>query len=110
MKPGSPEWHERVTMMKLQEMIKGDFRWWWLSFADGNRPKGQQFLGACMVQGWGMLTAVAEAHARRINPGGEVAGAPLPEGAPDPLPEWTNRLLTKAECEAYDRFVSGNSS
>jgi len=79
-----------------EEMLTGDFRWWWLSFADERRPEGQQFLGACMVQAWGMGTAVAEAHRRKLNPGGEVIGLAIPDGAPEPLPEWTNRLLTRA--------------
>jgi hypothetical protein len=24
--------------------------WWWLSFADANRPTGQQFLGVAIMQ------------------------------------------------------------
>lgn len=78
--------------------MSGD--WFYLSFADGARPAGEQFLGGCYVQPTGdpgieaqlMLTAVrkrqdgstldegelacvsavARAHQLGINPGGEV--------------------------------------
>ena len=82
--------------------------WWYLSFAD---ERG--FLGACIVEadpalavpdrpgapGGGshpITCAIRRAHQLKINPGGQVAGIPLPPGR---LPEvrLLNRLLTREE-------------
>lgn len=73
-------------------------RWWWLSFCDPRRPKGSQFLGVAIVRGRGMGTAVAEAHKRGCNPGGEVQGLSLPPWATPPKTH-VNRLLAKAEID-----------
>jgi len=99
-------------------------RRFWLSFADDDRPKGQQFLGVCIVEvtedeaarikdelrvrfprhGEGaewMAAATRKAWTLGCNPGGEVATAditdmPLPNGATTwPL----NRLLQKDELQ-----------
>ncbi len=47
--------------------------WWWLSFADGSRPVGKQFLGACIV---GPAESEMGAHMLAgmygCNPGGEI--------------------------------------
>jgi hypothetical protein len=54
--------------------------WWWLSFCDDSRPKGQQFLGACIVG-----PADSEMHAHMLacaydcNPGGEIVFQPIPD-------------------------------
>jgi hypothetical protein len=45
--------------------------------------------------------------ARRLgcNPGGQVEGVgPIDLAWPVPA-EWTNRLLTRAECEGFDRLM-----
>ena len=52
-----------------------------------------------------MLGAVSAAHSHGCNPGGEVRGM-----GPMPLETWlpdgcTERLLTKAECEEFDRVM-----
>lgn len=76
-------------------------QWWWLSFADPDRPKGTQFLGACIIAtpSWGdIATAALTARIRNINPGGEVFGIPLVE---KPDLKWVNRLLSKADCDEY---------
>ena len=85
----------------LIEWAEGDYanEWWWLSFADGDLPKGSQFLGVAIVRGWGILAATIRAHALGINPGGEVAGVQIPlERLPDP--SFRERLLTREEAEA----------
>ena len=55
-------------------------RSYFLSFCDGRRPKGEQFLGACVVdvealgldeREW-MQAAVEVSHKIKCNPGGEV--------------------------------------
>lgn len=47
---------------------------WWVSFADSHRPKGQQFLGCCIVHALDIAEAAQAAWVRGINPGGEVVG------------------------------------
>lgn len=75
--------------------------WWWLSFCDGDKPEGSQFLGCAIVRGGNIGEAAFEAHRLSCNPGGEVAGMPFPDHVI--MPEGaTNRLLTRAEAEAID--------
>lgn len=70
-------------------------RLWWLSFADGTKPTGEQFLGVAIVEALGFIEAVRVAHLLGINPGGEVRGGPVPT---EPYPETVrNRLLSKDE-------------
>jgi hypothetical protein len=87
--------------------------WWWLSFCDGSRPPGSQFLGVCIVDApapspddegrAALATAIVRAHALGINPGGEVQASWLcPLSEPRLQREWTHRLLSRAECEAFD--------
>ena len=76
-------------------------RWFWLSFADAELPKGEQFLGACLVKAVIFPAAIEKAHRLGINPGGEVQGMELDDDA-EPLPGWDHRLLTRAECEQFD--------
>lgn len=78
--------------------------WFWLSFADPDRPKGTQFLGACLVQGTSFMDAIQQAHMTGLNPGGEVQGFEVPqERLSNVKPKWCNRLLTRSECEEMDR-------
>jgi len=88
---------------------------WWISFADGTRPAGTQFLGACIVEAPTPEVATAfpiaclQAHFLGCNPGGEAQGMPLGPGAKERIaPRWLNRLLTRAECEAFDREHAPN--
>jgi hypothetical protein len=75
--------------------------WWWLSFADGEKPKGEQFLGGCLVQADDFLGAVAEATRIGINPGGECRGlGPIPEPGPIPV----NVLLSKYQIPDAEKW------
>ena len=78
---------------------------WWLSFADGTRPKGQQFLGVVLVDGCG---GIIEARLQMTlkgmqSPGGEIQGFGFDpaDGPPDQvdalakLPRLT--LLSKSD-------------
>ena len=69
---------------------------WWLSFADGNRPEGQQFIGVIIGQGYNIEAVITETHLREINPGGSCAFAQIP---PEhvPLPEFHWVLLSYAD-------------
>lgn len=91
-KPGSPEWHARVARIRAEEATEPE-QWWYLSFVDGSRPEGQQFLGAAIVRARGMTGAIQEAHRRGCNPGGEVMA--IATDAEPPFPK--NKLLSKAE-------------
>jgi len=83
----------------------------WLSFCDAGRPKGQQFLGACNVEGGGtgdeqldIKMAVRRAWDLGCNPGGEVACARFPESVQRGVASrWVGRLLTREEAEEFDR-------
>ena len=70
--------------------------WWWLSFVDTMRPRGDRFLGVSIVQGADIVEAAKAAHAKDCNPGGEVQGAPIPEMLV-PAAENRWRLLSKYE-------------
>lgn len=74
--------------------------WWWLSFASKERH-----LGIALVKASDMVTAVREAHRLGCNPGGEVAGWPIPAnlGLGDPQPKWCARLLTREEADEMSR-------
>lgn len=76
---------------------------WWLSFCDVSRPKGSQFLGACLVRSDDFIGAIRSAHLHGCNPGGEVQGMEIAAGiAPFIAKTWLRRLLTKAECILFD--------
>jgi hypothetical protein len=75
----------------------------WLSFCDPTKPKGEQFLGACVVPGNNVGLGAAVAHSLGCNPGGEVAGMLIPdEQVPLIRPKWLARVLTKQECHDFD--------
>jgi hypothetical protein len=46
--------------------------WWWLSFVDPDRPKGERFLGVCVVEAPDLRSAIRAAWKAKCNPGGEV--------------------------------------
>lgn len=81
----------------------------WLSFADGRRPKGQQFLGCCIIEAPTFEAAHAATRLLRINPGGEVQAhemrIPSAEDAAWLRP-YMNRLLTRAQAEELDRAAA----
>jgi hypothetical protein len=97
------EFAKRATEVLEQESHE-DVGWWWLSFCDGSRPDGEDFLGACLVKARGFLGAISEARRLGCSPGGEVKGVgPIPLDA-EIQDGWTERLLTRAECAEFDRI------
>lgn len=76
--------------------------WWWLSFADGKRPEGEQFLGALFLRGYTLPAVITESHLRGLNPGGEIQAIELPPGI-EPPEKWTERLLSREEIAEMDR-------
>jgi hypothetical protein len=71
---------------------------YWMSFADPDKPKGQQFLGAVILEASSLSDAIQETWRKGINPGGEVV---FLEIAPDKEylcpPETRNALLSREE-------------
>lgn len=74
-------------------------RWWWLSFADPKKPKGEQFLGVIITMGGGVGEITQKLWDMGINPGGEVQAVPYPDGEDPPPEQYRNKLLSKAQLE-----------
>lgn len=123
---------DRSERMRLIEMALATARalnlprcWWWLSFADADRPEGQQLLGVAVVRGYlpkllpvlepetpeetadsqwleeamAAASAVREAHRLGANPGGQVAM--LCDIDVEWIPvEYRERLITPGELAA----------
>lgn len=89
----------------MRECLSPPDAWWYVSFADPERPEGQQFLGGAYVRGSTAELALARAWSLGINPGGQPAMAgPFPAAAMDAngVPETDReRLLTRSEVEQH---------
>jgi hypothetical protein len=77
---------------------------WYLSFADGDKPPGEQWLGAAIVRAPDLASAVSRAWAVGANPGGEVASVSFTLPVP---PEFLDRLLDRQGVEGLDRALRG---
>ena len=53
--------------------------WYYMSFANPNLPKGSQFLGALIIDGYNPSHAISRSWLLKLNPGGEIAFAQLDE-------------------------------
>ena len=95
----------------------------YLSFCDNDRPEGQRFLGACVVDvtqedadnalvvlaarfpqalpesEW-IAAAMTKAHREKCNPGGEVMSCEIPQDNPALALYPRNTLMSLAELEA----------
>lgn len=73
----------------------------WMSFSDGTKPSGSQFLGVVVLRARDVREAMTISHALKINPGGAVMMCKLP---PDfVLPEECRyRLLSAADIEKFN--------
>lgn len=93
---GSPRYSSqgRVEFRGMSERA-AESGWWYLSFAGD-----EGFRGGAVVEASDAPGALAEAGARKINPGGEVLILPIPadELRSFPLP-LRNRLLTREQVE-----------
>lgn len=86
----------RAELGLLVDGVETDLELFYLSFTDPNRPKGTQWLGACIVPAPDAMASIATAHMLSCNPGGEakVVG-PLPRETIKP--DYVGRLLTTKE-------------
>jgi hypothetical protein len=91
----------RMQLQALQEVTTEPLGWWWLSFATSER-----FLGVCIVEAHGIITAVLEASRKEINPGGAVQAYPFPPG--NLVPRWVNQLLTRHDVQEMDTWLYEN--
>jgi hypothetical protein len=76
-----------------------------LSFADPDRPRGTQFLGACIVEAMHFVEAIKIAHVLGINPGGEVKSQGWEFDDPAKIEfirERANKLMSRQECADFD--------
>lgn len=67
----------------------------YLSFCDVTRPKGQHFLGATLVEANSAKGALATATALGVNPGGEVSMMELTIEREDQLPPEGRAMLNR---------------
>jgi hypothetical protein len=75
----------------MSDMRQG---WWWLSFADPDRPEGERFLGVAIVEGDDAMDAMQTAWNLGCNPGGEILATQY--RAKDSLSDdWINLLLSE---------------
>jgi len=85
----------RIAQLKSEE-YQQPLGWWYLSFAE------DVFLGGCIVEAHGIITAIKRAHQLGIDPGGEVRSQKL-DLERLPAEGYRNRLLTMAEVDlAYE--------
>lgn len=92
---------KRMAIMAREEIELDDVSWWWLSFADRHG-----FKGGLLVFAHGFANAVLLANTSGLSPGGEIQAVELPppttaRGLEANL-KYSNRLLTKDECEAWE--------
>ena len=80
--------------------------WFYLSFADADRARGQQWLGACHVEAGDFSEAVAKAHLLGCNPGGDIRGIEVPQ----PPKTFRDRLLSLQDLRDLDRAVGGDGN
>lgn len=100
-----------AVMAELSSWDGSSGSWYWLSFADPNKPAGTQFNGACIVQAPSELAAVAVASARGCNPHGEVVFLPIPDSLVSEIADkWKYRVLDRQECEAFDTEIEGRTA
>lgn len=78
--------------------------WRYLSFTDPARPKGQQWLGALIIEADGIEDAVTRAWTIGQNPGGEVLCRPMERVPPA---EFRGRLLNQDDLRAVSRALGG---
>jgi hypothetical protein len=66
----------RLVASRSPDHRDGDSLWsgmrYWMSFCDNAKPKGEQFLGTCIVHAHDEVEATRLAWARGMNPGAEI--------------------------------------
>jgi hypothetical protein len=81
--------------------------WYYLSFADPNKPKGTQFLGAIVIEASDAKDAIWRTHLIGENPGGEVMTWEIDILPPE---EYRARLLSLEDIRAVGKAITGKST
>lgn len=78
--------------------------YWWLSFADPDKPTGEKFLGALIIRAHDDVEMLKRSWMLELNPGGEVAFFEIPKQYEERIPpDWVEtRLLTKKQCDELE--------
>ena len=97
----TPAQIEARAVHLIDQETAGPKRRYWLSFCDPDAQPGGSFLGVCIVEAHGFVTASVEAHRLGCNPGGEVCAFPLDDTLTLDLADM-NRLLTRRQAEALN--------
>jgi hypothetical protein len=86
--------------------IKTTTSYWWMSFCNADKPKGERFLGGLIIKADSDLEAIKRSHFLELNPGGEVLFYKIPEQYHERIPmDWIEtRLISKKECEDLERL------
>jgi hypothetical protein len=79
---------------------------WFLSFCDEEKPEGERFVGASVVEADSVEEATREAWRKGCNPGVDMLAIEFPADVPVP-DECLNRLMSREELEAYDEVFGG---
>jgi hypothetical protein len=80
----------RMNAKVAEERASGKVEPWFLYFTDPEKPAGQRFLGACIIEAPGFVSAIDRAHQLGINPGGAVVAYDTPKHDVS----FRNRLIT----------------
>lgn len=81
---------------------------WFLSFCDEEKPEGEKFVGACVVEADSVEDATRVAWREGCNPGVDMLAIEIPpEDARFVPPELLNKLMTAAELVAFDEAFGG---
>lgn len=87
--------------MLLEADPQAPIQLFYMSFADGTRPKGTQFLGGLFIRAKSFTGALQASHQRGLNPGGEVQVVVVKKSIEE---KWIGRLMSRAELEEMDRL------
>ncbi len=90
---GMSEWRGPPAASDKEVYVMDELSWFWLSFADAGKPRGEQFLGVVILQARDSRHAHMESHRLGLNPGGEVLIYPTTE----PHEQYRNRVLSRIE-------------
>lgn len=79
----------------------------WLSFADPDRPQGDQFLGVSIVEADNLFEAICAAREQGINPGGEVIAHEIGDQYRAFIKPFMGRLLNREDATLAARGPVG---
>lgn len=79
----------------------------WMSFADGSKPKGETFLGVVILEAPTLVEAHRQSWALELNPGGEMMSQEIPISEKEKYEPYMNRLLKADDLKDIGVHTSG---